>query len=77
MAGRVNSTERFAKAARADGHKSPIFFDDEVFGFGLQVRDNDRKTFTLDYALRRGAAAILSVIIPPERSRPRGTRRGG
>lgn len=47
---RVNLTERFAKAARADGRKSPIFYDDEVIGFGLQVRDNGRKTFTLDYA---------------------------
>ena len=50
MAGRVNLTERYAKAARADGRKSPIFYDDEVIGFGLQVRDNGRKTFTLDYA---------------------------
>jgi len=23
--------------------------DDEVIGFGLQVRDNGRRTFTLDY----------------------------
>ena len=29
--------------------KSPIFYDDEVIGFGLQVRHNGRKTFTLDY----------------------------
>ena len=43
-------TERFAKAARADGRKSPIFYNDEVIGFGLQPRDNGRKTFTLDYA---------------------------
>lgn len=45
----MNLTERFAKAARTDGRKSPIFYDDEVIGFGLQVRDNGRKTFTLDY----------------------------
>ena len=29
---RVNVTERFAKAARADGRQSPIFYDDEVIG---------------------------------------------
>lgn len=49
MAGRVSLTERFAKAAWANGRKSPIFYDGEVIGFGLQVRDNGRKTFTLDY----------------------------
>ena len=47
---RVNLTERFAKSATAEGRKSPIFYDDEVIGFGLQVRDNGRKTFTLDYS---------------------------
>jgi len=41
---RVNLTERFAKSATAEGRKSPIFYDDEVIGFGLQVRDNGRKT---------------------------------
>ena len=46
---RVNLTERFAKSATTEGRKSPIFYDDEVIGFGLQVRDNGRKTFTLDY----------------------------
>ncbi len=49
MAGRVSLTEHFAKAARANGRKSPIFYDDEVIGCGLQVRTNGRKTFTLDY----------------------------
>jgi len=29
--------------------KSPIFMDDEVIGFGVQVRDTGRKSFTLDY----------------------------
>jgi hypothetical protein len=47
---RVNLTERFAKAT-TEGRKSPIFYDDEVIGFGLQVRDNGRKTFTLDYTV--------------------------
>ena len=51
MAGRVNSTERSAKPARADGRRSPIFYDDEAIGFVLQVRDNGRKTFTLDYTV--------------------------
>lgn len=46
---RANLTERFAKAATTDGRKSPIFYDEEVIGFGLQVRDIRRKTFTLDY----------------------------
>ena len=46
---RVNLTERFAKIATMEGRKSPIYYDDEVIGFGLQVRDNGRKTFTLDY----------------------------
>src|SRR5215207_9919517 len=45
---RVNLTERFAKSVMTEGRKSPIFYD-EVIGFGLQVRDNGRKTFTLDY----------------------------
>jgi hypothetical protein len=51
MSGRVALTERFAKSASTERRKSPIFFDDEVIGFGLQVRDNGRKTFTLDYTV--------------------------
>jgi integrase len=46
---RVTLTERFAKAAVAGHRRSPIFMDDEVVGFGLQVRGNGRKSFTLDY----------------------------
>jgi hypothetical protein len=46
--GRVALTERFAKGATTEGRRSPIFYDDEVIGFGLQVRDNGRKTFTLN-----------------------------
>ena len=49
MSGRVALTERFAKSATTEGRRWPIFYDDEVIGFGLQVRDNGRKTFTLDY----------------------------
>jgi hypothetical protein len=51
MSGRVALTERFAKAATTEGRKSPIFYDDEVIGFGLQVRDSGRKPFTLDYTV--------------------------
>ena len=39
------------RARRRKGRKSPIFYDDEVIGFGLQLRDNGRKTFTLDYTV--------------------------
>ena len=51
---RVNLTERFAKSATTEGQRSPTFYDDEVIGFGLQVRDNGRKTFTLDYTFEVG-----------------------
>jgi integrase len=37
------------KSAKAAGRKSPIFMDDEVIGFGVQVRETGRKSFTLDY----------------------------
>jgi hypothetical protein len=33
--GRVALTERFAKGATTEGRRSPIFYDDEVIGFGL------------------------------------------
>jgi hypothetical protein len=49
ISARVALTERFARSATTGGRKSPIFYDDEVIGFGLQVRDNGRKTLTLDY----------------------------
>jgi hypothetical protein len=44
-------TDRFVKSATTDGRKSPIFMDDEVIGFGVQVRETGRKSFTLDYML--------------------------
>jgi hypothetical protein len=44
MSGRVALTERFAKNATTEGRKSPIFYDDEVIGFGLQVWDNGRSS---------------------------------
>ena len=58
----VSLTERFAKSATTEGRKSPIFCDDQVIGFGFQVRYNGRKTFTLDYAFegrRAGQATPL------------------
>jgi hypothetical protein len=51
MSGRVALTERSAKSAETGGRRSPIYYDEEVIGFGLQVRDNGRKTFTLDYTV--------------------------
>lgn len=44
---RVKLTDRFVKAATSGDRKSPIFMDDEVIGFGLQVRQTGRKSFTL------------------------------
>jgi hypothetical protein len=49
MGRRVALTERFAKSATTEGRKSAIFYDDEAIGFGLQVRDDGGKSFTLDY----------------------------
>jgi hypothetical protein len=36
------------KSATVEGRMSPIFFDDEVIGFRLQVRDVVRETFVLN-----------------------------
>jgi hypothetical protein len=46
---RMRLTDRFVKSAAANGRKSPIFMDDEVIGFGIQVRESGRTRFTLDY----------------------------
>jgi hypothetical protein len=46
---RVRLTDRFVKSATTNGRNAPIFMDDEVIGFGVQVRGNGRKSFTLDY----------------------------
>lgn len=46
---RVTLTERFARTAATGGRCAPIFMDDQVIGFGLQVRQNGRKSFTFDY----------------------------
>jgi hypothetical protein len=39
---RVKLTDRFVKSATTGGRKSPIFMDDEVIGFGVQVRETGR-----------------------------------
>src|ERR1700731_4240827 len=46
---RIKLTDRFVKSATPGGRKSPIFMDDEVIGFGVQIRETGRKSFTLDY----------------------------
>ena len=46
---RVKLTDRFVKSATTGGRKLPIFMDDEVIGFGVQLRKTGRKSFTLDY----------------------------
>lgn len=46
---RTKLVDRFVKAATIGGRRSPIFMDDEVIGFGVQVRETGRKSFTLDY----------------------------
>ena len=46
---RTRLTDRFVRAAKAEGRKSPIFMDDEVVRFGIQVRQTGGKSFTLDY----------------------------
>jgi hypothetical protein len=43
---RTRLIDRFAKAAKANGRKSPFYMDDEVIGFGIQVRQTSRKCFT-------------------------------
>jgi hypothetical protein len=45
---RLRLTNRFVKSATPNGRKSPIFMDDEVIGFGAQVRETGRKSFRYD-----------------------------
>ena len=56
---RVKLTDRFVKSATTDARKSPIFMDDEVIGFGVQVRETGRKSFTLDYMFEFGIHIFL------------------
>jgi hypothetical protein len=48
---RFHLTERFIRSRKAQSGCSPILRDDELVGFGLQVRPNGRKSFTLDYVI--------------------------
>jgi hypothetical protein len=45
---RVRLTNRFVRSATPEGRKSPIFMDDQVIGFGVQVRKTGRESFALD-----------------------------
>jgi len=47
---RIKLTDHFVKSATTGGPRSPIFMDDGVIGFGVQIRDTGRKSVTLDYA---------------------------
>ncbi len=64
----MNLTERSANAATIKRRKFPTFYNEEVIGFGLQVRDKGRKTFT--FSPRR-----LSDAGPPCPRRPLATGR--
>lgn len=57
---RVKLTDRLVKSATMEGPNSPIFMDDDVIGFGVQVRHTGRKRFTLDYMFEgRSPAALI------------------
>jgi len=56
---RVKLTDRFVKSATTNGRKSPIFKDDEAIGFGIQIRETGRKSFTLDYMFEGPTSATL------------------
>jgi integrase len=48
---RFHLTERFVRSLKTESGRSPIFRDDELVGFGVQIRPNGRKSFTLDYVI--------------------------
>lgn len=50
---RVHLTDLLVRKLAAQGRRSPIVMDDEVIGFGVQVRSNGRRSFTLDYSFER------------------------
>ncbi len=64
---RVKLADRFVKSATTDGRKSPIFMDDEVIGFGVQVRETGGKSFTLDYMFK-GRRRRFFISDFPDRS---------
>ena len=41
---RFNLTEQFVKSVKPSNGRSPIYRDDDLIGFGVQVRPNGRKT---------------------------------
>jgi Arm DNA-binding domain len=61
---RVRLTDRFVKSATTNGRNAPIFMDDEVIGFGVQVRGNGRKSFTLDYRFEVGRRRLFIGDFP-------------
>ena len=61
---RVKLTDRFVKSASTNGRKSPVFMDDEVIGFGIQVRETGRKIFTLDYVFEGGRRRLFIGDFP-------------
>ena len=66
---RVKLTDRFVKSATTGGRKSPIFMDDEVIGFGVQVRETGRRSFTLDYMFEGRRRRLYIGDFPGRRTR--------
>ena len=61
---RTRLTDRFVKSIKAEGRKSPIFMDDKVIGFGVQVRQTGRKSFTLDHTFEGRRRRYFSGDFP-------------
>jgi hypothetical protein len=59
---RIKLTDRFVKSATTGGRKSPIFMDDEVIGFGVQVRENGRRLMTGGVRAKAAFAIVLVSI---------------
>ena len=45
---RIRLTDRFVKSATPSGRKSPIFMDDAVIGFGVQVRETELRQYVTE-----------------------------
>lgn len=74
---RVKLTDRFVKSATTGGPRSPIFMDDGVIGFGVQIRDTGRKSFTLDYAFEGRRRRLYIGDFPIGRRTPRASTPNG
>lgn len=61
---RIRLTDRFVKFATTGGRKSPIFMDEEVNGFGIQVRETGRKRVNARLHVRRSAPTALRRRFP-------------